>query len=62
MDNCKGCGSVNLTKNDKNKLGAQRYRCKECGGTFVAGDGRLKHGLEKRLKVIKIYGTDNKII
>jgi transposase len=55
MENCKGCGSTKLTKNGKNKLGAQRYRCKECGGTFIEGDNRLKHGLEKRLKVINMY-------
>jgi transposase-like protein len=55
MENCKGCGSVKLTKNGKNKLGIQRYRCGECGGTFIEGDGRLKHGLEKRLKVIRMY-------
>ena len=55
MKSCKGCGSNKLTKNGKNKLGAQRYKCKECGGTFIEGDGRLKHGLEKRLKVISMY-------
>ena len=55
MENCKNCGSSKLVKNGKNKLGAQRYKCKECRGTFIAGDARLKHGLEKRLKVINMY-------
>lgn len=55
MENCKGCGSDKLIKNGRNKLGTQRYKCKECGGTFIVGDARLKHGLEKRLKVIKMY-------
>jgi transposase-like protein len=30
----------------------ERYKCKECGGSFIEGDGRLRYGLEKRLKVI----------
>ena len=55
MKNCKGCGSKKLVKNGKNKLGIQRYKCKECSGTFIEGDSRLKHGLEKRLKVMKMY-------
>lgn len=55
MESCKGCGGVKLIKNGKNKLGAQRYKCKECNCTFIEGDARLKHGLEKRLKVINMY-------
>ena len=55
MKNCKCCGNEKLVKNGKNKLGIQRYKCKECGGTFIEGDARLKHGLEKRLKVMKMY-------
>ncbi len=38
MEGCKGCGSNKLIKNGKNKLGTQRYKCKECGGTFIGGD------------------------
>jgi len=55
MVNCKGCGSTKLIKNGKNKLGTQRHKCKECGSTTIDGDMRLKHGLEKRLKVINMY-------
>ena len=55
MDGCKGCGSIKLVKNGKNKLGSQRYKCKEWGGSFIERDGRLKYGLEKRLKVISMY-------
>lgn len=33
-------------------VGVQRYKCKDCGGTFIAGDN---NGLEKRLKVINMY-------
>jgi transposase-like protein len=55
MDSCKSCGSAKLVKNGKNKLGSQRYKCKECGGSFIEGDGRLKYGLAKRLKVINMY-------
>ena len=38
-----------------NKLGVQRYKCKKCSGVFIEGDSHLKHGLEKRLKVINMY-------
>ena len=55
MENCKVCGCKRLIKNGRNKLRAQRYKCKDCGGTFIEGDARLKHGLEKRLKVINMY-------
>lgn len=55
MHSCKNCGNNKLVKNGKNKLGTQRYKCKECGGTYIEGDARLKHGLEKRLKVINMY-------
>ena len=55
MEICKGCGGSKLVKNGRNKLGAQRYKCKDCTCTFIEGDKRLKHGLEKRLKVINMY-------
>lgn len=55
MDTCKSCSGNKLVKNGKNKLGVQRYKCKDCGGTFIEGDDRLKHGLEKRLRVINMY-------
>ena len=55
MERCKGCSSVKLVKNGKNKLGSQRYKCKDCYRTFIEGDNRLKYGLEKRLKVINMY-------
>jgi transposase-like protein len=55
MLNCKGCGCDKLVKNGKSSYGVQRYKCKECGNSYGEGDKRLKHGLEKRLKVIKMY-------
>ena len=55
MMNCKGCGSDKLVKNGKSSYGVQRYKCKECGNSYGEGDKRLKHGLEKRLKVIRMY-------
>ena len=55
MENCKVCGSIKLIRNGKTSRGVQRYKCKECGGTYGEGDRRLKHGLEKRLRVIKMY-------
>lgn len=56
MKFCKGCGSEKLVKNGKSPEGIQKYQCKECWGTFrEGGDRRLKHSLEKRLKVLKMY-------
>jgi transposase-like protein len=55
MLNCKGCGGDKLVKNGKSSYGVQRYKCKECGNSYGEGDKRLKHSLEKRLKVIKMY-------
>jgi transposase-like protein len=55
MKSCKGCGSKELVKNGKDTKGTQKYKCKSCGGTFRDGDKRIKHGLDKRIKVIKMY-------
>ena len=55
MERCKGCGSDVIVKNGKTRHGKQRYRCTNCSGNYSEGDGRLKHGMEKRLKVIKMY-------
>ncbi len=52
---CKSCGGEEVVKNGKGPDNKQRYKCKSCGLRFRAGDGRLKHGLEKRLKVIGMY-------
>lgn len=52
---CKSCTSEKVVKNGKDWEGKQRYKCKSCGLRFQKGDGRLKYGLEKRLKVIKMY-------
>ena len=32
---CACCKSENLVKNGKNKVGTQRYKCKDCGVTRV---------------------------
>ena len=55
MEYCKGCGSMELTKNGMTQEGVQRYKCKSCGSTFRAGDQRLKYSIEKRIKVIKMH-------
>ena len=55
MDKCKGCGSSELVKSGKTRHGKQRYRCKNCMCNYSEGDGRVKHGIEKRLRVIKMY-------
>ena len=55
MERCKGCGGNELVKNGKTRHGKQRYKCRNCNCNYSEGDGRLKHGMEKRLKVIKMY-------
>jgi len=55
MNHCKGCGGSKLVKNGRSEEGSQRYKCKECRGTFREGDRRLKYSFEKRLRVIKMY-------
>jgi len=55
MISCKGCSGNNVVKNGKNSSGKQRYKCKECGKTLCIGDDRLKHSMEKRLRVIQMY-------
>jgi transposase-like protein len=55
MERCKGCGGDQLVRNGKTKEGKQRYKCKECLSTYIAGDKRFKYGLEKRLKVVRMY-------
>ena len=55
MNYCKGSGSKDLVKNGVSPEGVQKYKCKSCGSTCRAGDNRLKHSMEKRIKVIKMY-------
>lgn len=54
MEHCKSCGSKKLVKNGKGPESGQSYKCKECRKTYRSGDLRLKHDLDKRLKVIKM--------
>ncbi|GAA5251940.1 IS1/IS1595 family N-terminal zinc-binding domain-containing protein [Candidatus Rickettsia kedanie] len=55
MEYCKWCGNKSLVKNGRTSKGVQRYKCKSCKGTYRIGDKRIKYGLEKRIKVIKMY-------
>lgn len=55
MEYCKGCGSKEVVKNGKGLDGSQRYKCKSCCCTYREGDKRIKHSLEKRIKVMKMY-------
>ena len=55
MKYCKACGHDSFVKNGRTQKGIQRYKCKSCFGTFREGDKRLKHPIEKRIKVIKMY-------
>lgn len=53
MSNCKNCQSVKVVKNGIVRK-AQRYRCKDCGYNFIAGDRRSNRDTEvkKALSVI----------
>ena len=51
---CKFCGGVKLVKNGFVQE-KQRYKCKDCGKNFRVGDDRVKHSLEKKIKVLKSY-------
>ncbi len=55
MEKCKGCGNNELVKKWKTRPGKQRYKCKNCSCNYSEGDGRLRHEMEKRLKIIKMY-------
>ena len=51
---CKHCGSERVVK-DGNVGGKQRYVCRSCDRTTRVGDKREKYGIEKKLRVIKLY-------
>ena len=51
---CKHCGSLSGVKNGI-VGGKQRYKCKSCHKTFRDGDERVKHDIDKKIKVIKCY-------
>jgi transposase-like protein len=51
---CKHCGGFSVVKNGI-VSGKQRYKCKSCHKTFRDGDGRIKHDIDKKLKVLKCY-------
>jgi transposase-like protein len=55
MEYCKGCGGKDLVKNGRSPEGAQKYKCKSCSRTYRAGDNRLKHSMERRIRVMKMY-------
>lgn len=51
---CKFCAAERYVKNGF-VHDVQRYKCKECGRSFVDGDKRQKYTQRDRLKVIKLY-------
>lgn len=53
--NCKHCGSDSYVRNGivRNK---QRYKCKECGRTFIVGDLREKITAEGKALAVLLYG------
>ena len=54
--NCKSCGSTNFVKNGKVR-GNQRYKCKDCGHTFVPGDKREKVTPQGKALAVLLYGS-----
>ena len=52
---CKHCGGNHLVKNGLDKYSNQRYKCKNCGKTFIAGDKRIKHSLILRKIAVIAY-------
>ena len=55
MIKCRKCGCQRNVKNGFTKFYTQKYKCKNCGCTFVEKDKRIKYGLNDKLKVIKLY-------
>ena len=59
MERYKGCDSDEIVKNGKTRHDKQRFRCKNCSCNYIVyyheGDGRLKHEVEKHIKVIKMH-------
>jgi transposase-like protein len=51
---CKHCGSSNYRKDGYSKV-KQRYKCRDCDRIFSQGDRREKYGIEKKIRVIKLY-------
>lgn len=54
MLRCKNCGSEKKVKNGCPN-GRQRYKCKECGKNYVAGDLREKYSIDKKMRVVCMY-------
>jgi transposase len=55
MPRCKNCDSEHSIKNG-NVRGKQRYRCKECGLNFVAGDAKTNEKIAaKKAMLVLLY-------
>jgi len=56
MITCKHCQSGQFVRNGTVRGGEQRYRCKRCGFTFIAGDDRKSPSLPvKRALALILY-------
>ena len=51
---CKHCGGLSGVRNGI-VAGKQRYKCKSCQKTSRDGDKRIKHDIDKKIKVLKCY-------
>ena len=52
---CHECGSVAIVKNGYTKLGRQRYRCKDCGKSFLINSDSLTHRSQYTLDTWVLY-------
>lgn len=52
---CKDCGSYKLVRNGKARK-HQRYKCKDCGLSFIEGDRRQKTPVEAQALAVLLYG------
>ncbi|MBY0501067.1 MAG: hypothetical protein K2P93_03585 [Alphaproteobacteria bacterium] len=52
---CKDCGNYKFVRNGKVRK-HQRYKCKECGLSFIEGDRRQKTPVEVQSLAVLLYG------
>ena len=51
---CKYCGCFSVGKSGI-VSGRQRHKCKSCNKNFREGDSRVKHGIDKKIKILRMY-------
>lgn len=54
MERCKRCGHNRLVKNGF-QGDNQRYKCRGCGRSMIAGDRRVRYDNHKKIRVLRMY-------